>query len=849
MSSFNDATFAEALANCSREPVHIPGQIQSVGILLGFDLSSMQLSYVSENAEPITGGNPRQSLGKTLDKVLPNRQLVHAIRGALSLPSIHLQRERIGTFLLATTHYDAAVSTSDSVAIIELEVVAGSALKDSTPIAAVRRLLAELNTNTTLEAMLGSAVRSLRNLTGFDRVMAYRFLDRGDGEVVAEARSPGIEPFLGLRYPASDIPDIVRTLMVKTPFRMIADAEDPQVKILGQAGLPPLDLSLTQLRGVSPIHIEYLRNMGVSATMNASLIVRGELWGLFAFHHYQPYTLTPDQRSVCELAGHLISLQLQQKLEQELLTQKKRADSFQKSLRARSGDDLTKIVSQTADDFCSLIHCDGLALLDEDRIERFGTTPSESGIRQLSERVSDELYTASSLVGIVDAEERGNIAGATVMDIDSRRTKRLMFFREEIIQQVRWAGNHEKQIEIHNNEPRLKPRSSFAEYCESVRDRSAPWTDSDISVAVQLRSTLIDLTAVTNDESLNDLKKSKQHQDLLIAELNHRVKNILALVRSIARQTKDSARSLENYAETFERRILALSNAHDLAGGSGIQWVRLRDLLQIELKAFAQTAVSIDLDGPSMAIRGDVAPLLALMFHELASNATKYGALSPIGDRLSITWTKLAGGLQLQWKETVREPLGPPKRRGFGLSLIQRAIPHECGGECELEINPEGLNVLMWLPQETIQVVSPSTSSPASPHERSHPMPRMSEANLSAIVVEDNMVLAMEMESLLTRFGFSTISTFGKPTPCRTALQAGKLTGTQIAVLDINLGDESCLDLAQELAEASIPLIFVSGYDKSFAIPDSFSEVPRLQKPVDEFLLYQAIDSVKANRP
>ena len=625
-----------ALDNCEREPVRIPGRVQTFGALIACDIKTMQTVAYSDNfAEFFPTANKVELEGK-LNDVFKERDLIHSIRGALSLPTVSVQRERIGAHKIGNRFHDIAVSVTNGIATIEFEKVG---LKDGRPdasIAVVRSMLAGLPSKPGSKELLDSAVKTLRRLTGFDRVMGYQFLEDGAGEVIAEAKSPGIDPYLGLRYPASDIPEVVRKLMVVNPFRMIGDVKDPHAELITGQGSEPLDLSLAHLRGVSPIHIEYLQNMGVHSTMHVSLIVRGELWGLFSFHHYHPTVLPPEKRNVVELFGHLISLQLQQQLEQEVMEKRKKAESIFKSLSKSSGMGLIELFKSNAHNFPEVVPCEGAAVINQDGVTKWGRCPELSVIQSLIQHSDENVYTVSSFLGISDSEEANGICGAAIVELSQSTNSRLLLFRPEQIENVRWAGETDKKIEYGPKGPRLHPRASFEEYAELVRDKSLPWSQGDVEATIQIAAAFRDAAYSSLDEGQRAWQKQTEHKNLLIAELNHRVKNILALVRSIARQTEGSAESLEQYTQSFERRISALSIAHDLIGGSGFKWAGIRGLLETELSAFVHSTRIVSLRGPDLAVRADVAPLMALMFHELVSNAVKYGALSDVGERLDV---------------------------------------------------------------------------------------------------------------------------------------------------------------------------------------------------------------------
>ena len=837
-----------ALDNCEREPVHIPGRIQSFGALVACDLKTMNIVGVSRNFQEIIPAASEPTFDRNLGDLFDDHEFTHSIRGALSLPTVTLQRVRIGIQKLGQFDYDVAVTSSEGLALIEFEKVTLKQQKQDAPVAIVRSMVASLDTGGSAAEFMESAVKSLRRLTGFDRIMAYQFLEDGTGEVVAEAKSPGVDPFLGLRYPASDIPKIVRKIMVQCPFRIISDVDDPHSDLVVKSDTPPVNLTPTQLRGVSPIHVEYLKNMKVRSSLNTSIIVRGDLWGLFAFHHSRPIVLAPELRSIVELFGHLISLQLQQRLEQAVLDKRKKAESIFRSLGKSANAGILEIFLKNAHNFPTVLDCEGVAVVIDDELATWGRFPDAEVITNLASRSNGRVHAVTTLSDMSDVGDLNGICGSMVVEVSQSGNSRLLFFRSEQIEHVRWAGIAEKKIEYGPMGPRLHPRASFEEYVESIRDRCSTWTQSDTEAAIEIASLLRDRAFSSLDESRKDWDRQRAHKDLLIAELNHRVKNILALVKSIARQTRDSSQSLSQYAEAFEKRINALSTAHDLIGGSGLRWADIRELFDTELRAFVNSSKNVNLSGPDVTVSADVAPLLALVFHELVSNSVKYGALSPAGESLDISWKEDAGGVEILWRERLTSPLKQPERRGFGLTLIERSVPHECNGTCEMKFKPEGLEVRFWLPDRAMGEPSKSASSSSPSKVVGNSVARPAEASVNIVVVEDNSVLALELESTLMTNGFSGVRIVNDAASCE-ALVLDESISPELAILDINLGSTTSYDVAQKLSERGVQIVFISGYDDTFSMPDSLQSAPRLRKPVDTHDLLHLLSELGIKQP
>lgn len=869
-----------AITNCDLEPVHIPGRIQSFGALIAFDTHSMQINYCSDNLWTLFPDLDREILGSDLGRFSDNPHFAHAIRGALGLPTLGTTRERIGSFKIGDRLTDVAASLHEQTAVVELEPISPQAgAKYQAPIARLKSTLVALQSHQELPSLLQSATKSLRRMTGFDRVMVYKFLNDESGEVVAEARSPGVDSYLGLRYPASDIPKQVREMMVRVPFRLIADVDDPHAKVVSHhfkdpLTPPPLDLSMTHLRGVSPIHIQYLKNMGVSSTMNLSIVVHGKLWGLFAFHHYHPNQVGPNERSLCELFGHFASLEIQQKIQSERLSYERRTQSLLQLLRNAPSNSLAQCVSENAEVLMKTVNANGISFITEEKITSHGDVPSDAMIQQLIRIAPSEPLTLESFAGVdvtpidsaiqsgeqldpVDAGDEPaatDVAGVMMRKLSQQQDSWIAFFRNSVEKEIRWAGEKTKTVQHGPQGPYLSPRSSFAEYCEIVQGQSEPWTRDEHKTAAAIETTLSSLKFSHADELADQLRSTNQHQSLLISELNHRVRNIITLVRSIARQTSVNAQSLEDYVTHFEKRLIALATAHNLIGGNGTQWASLRKIINIELKAYRAAGTdTITIEGPEIAIAPGVVTVLTLVFHELATNAVKHGALSEPGIKLDISWGWESGGLRLVWAETVDRLIKPPQKVNFGLNLIQQALPSECHGECQLDFRPDGLTAMFWLPGSAIKALNHRISSkddlnqrPGSDYPtRDRPNDTLNDAQshatlgpgeiqpfrpLEVLILEDKSILAMEMQSMLQTFGFTDILTFSRidALPSKDQLKT-----IEVAILDVDLGrGENSFEFASLLQTLGVPIIFTSGFDGDRNFPASLEAVPKLAKPV-----------------
>ncbi|MEO0376466.1 MAG: HWE histidine kinase domain-containing protein [Cyanobacteria bacterium P01_A01_bin.17] len=752
---------ALAISNCDREPIHIPGIIQPFGSLIAVDRSLETITHASENLQTFLGTEAQTVLGQSLDQLFSS-ELCHDLMNVACLPAAH--RQRLGKHELTGQPLDISLHRSEDRWIIELEPCGADPNSSISAVTRVQSILGHLQGQTESTAMLEKAVQALRWVTGFDRIMAYQFLPNGAGEVVAEACSSHCEPYLGLRYPASDIPPRVRKMALKMPVRAIANITAEPVSILSDEAEDPLDLSLTYLRGTSPIHVEYLTNMGVGASMNLAIVVQGELWGLFACHHNAPKLLSPDLRSTCELFSQLFSLKLQQAFAEERLQNRRRITSATHNLFETPKETLrfSQAASWLSEKLCPLMNADGIAVVEHEHVETSGDTPTVS-------TVLDLIHHCQSITDIVPIEQLrqtplfpeadfGKSAGALVLVISSTEHLYVVFFRNEIPYQIRWGGNPQKEIVEGKFGPRLQPRASFAEYIESVSGHCQPWSLADMDAALELRTGLLHLAVNQVDIIEQEALQQQRQQDLLIAELNHRVKNILALIRSITRQTRESATSVEEYASMLESRIAALASAHDLVAGPGLTWPQLDALLKIEFRPYlAEAEHRVRLTGPAVGLKANFVPTLVLVLHELTTNAAKYGALSVPEGQVEVQWCQENGGLALSWRERQGPSVSAPTRRGFGRNLIERSIAYEFEGESRLRFATTGVEAEFWIPQEYVlwQADAASLSESLSPRvESAQPSQRG-----QVLIVEDNMLIAMELESTLQSLGFQQIDT------------------------------------------------------------------------------------------
>ena len=825
--------FEVDLTNCDREPIHILGSVQPFGFLLAVN-SDWVVVHASTTSLRYLGLSPDDLLGKPLTQVMSGHA-IHNIRGRLQIMRGADAVERMfGQPLVdGGEDFDLALHYSGRLLIVEGEPSRADVLIEAA--SAVRSMTTRIAARPTFEEFCHEAARQVRALTEFDRVMVYRFAHDGAGEVIAESVRPGIGSFLGQRYPAQDIPVQARALYERNWLRIIADVDaevSPIIPEVSPSG-EPVDLSMSMLRAVSPIHIEYLRNMGVAASLSISILRDGKLWGLFACHHYAPKHISYERRTAAELFGQLFSLTLESR-EREIETRRMAEarnlhDRMMNAVvKANAGADS---LNPYLNDLCSLVHCDGLAVWLEGRLTLRDSTPDASDvhmlIRLLRDKDTHSVFTTNEIASMLPsaAAWAGKAAGMMAVPLSRAPRDYLIFFRKEEAQTVVWAGKPAKLVQIGPLGDRLTPRKSFEAWEETVRGQSRPWTTVERSLAESMRASLLEIVFRLTDLADEERQRANQRQELLIAELNHRVRNILGLIRGLISQSRSGVSSVEEFAEVVGGRVQALARAHDQI--TRHQWGpgALSDLITAEAEAYlSNKAERVKLNGAPTALAPDAFSILSLVIHELMTNSAKYGALCDQRGQVTIDWTRDAkGDLIIDWREKDGPLVIPPTRRGFGSTIIEHSIPHDLNGEVDLDYRPEGFQARIRIPGRYVSSEG-VTATVNQPRRADTPV----RAPEKMLVLEDNMIIALDLEDMLTRLGVKQITVASSVSQAFEALAEEK---PPFAILDVNLGQETSFPVAEALQDAGIPFAFGTGFGDSAAFPERFKETPVLQKP------------------
>jgi light-regulated signal transduction histidine kinase (bacteriophytochrome) len=625
--------------------------------------------------------------------------------------------------------------------ILELEPNPGPPLAMPHPFRAALIRLQRVATSAELGEVI---VEQMRRVTGFERVLFYRFHEDEHGSVDAEAKDPGLEPYLGLHYPASDIPVQARALYRKNWLRLIFDRSAKPARVvptLRPDTGSPLDLSYSVLRSVSPTHLEYMANMGVQASMSISLIVRDRLWGLIScLNHTGPRRVSHETRMACEFLGRLASLQIGAFEDQDQLARRASRRAIEEDLAGAMRESATEVGVLEAlvtrpEELMGIVGAEGVAVVSAGEVISRGRTPSLPLIQDIATWVDGKegfrpFATASLGIAFAPARDASDVAsGLLTFALPGANRQRLLWFRPEVIQTVSWGGDPSKPVTA-GADDRLRPRHSFDMWREEVRLHAWPWTASNLEAAdeLQRRAVEVDLERRVSSE-----QRAVRARDELLAVVSHDLQNPLASIlleaKSMLRLTsaddeKEPVRLLRQCAQGVEEsatRLISLTNELlDLASVEShhvqlhLRLVESRKLIEDALWSASPPAkekgitLAVELiDSPNL--RADPERIFRVLSN-LLGNAIKFtpdrGTITVRaerrGDDLSIAVADTGPGIpadhlphvfERYWKgASVTTP-------GSGLGLyIAKGIVEAHGGKMWAESSAAGARFIFTLP-------------------------------------------------------------------------------------------------------------------------------------------------------
>jgi chemotaxis family two-component system sensor kinase Cph1 len=469
------------LLTCDKEPIHLLGKIQSNGCLIAFDKNSVKLTFKSANADSFFNSNELNNKLNFLD--LFDLEFYNYIQNLIKKPFFNeLYPNRIK---LNNNFYNCFISNGLNHFVLEFEVA--NEQSKSNLLNKINNISFTFKNIKTKNQLYATLVNEFKSLFDFDRIMIYKFDEKGDGEIVAEEKSFGLESFFGLKYPATDIPQQARKLYLTNISRSIDNVNDPGIEIIKTGtDTNELDLSYSVYRSVSPVHIQYLKNMGVTATHAISIIIDDSLWGMVIFHHYSGAKYLDFEN---RMAAQILTLHATQTIELIENLEKEQSSILmekicQKIKNANIELSIFNTIQSCWDILSKEMKSCGFTIIRNNIIENHDYTPDSIQLKELHNKIEKSAFIhCDSIKNHYELNLNNNIAGFVRIGLVENENEYLYFWRLEKEKEVNWAGNPEKAMSYSeiNNRLVLTPRSSFQLWKENVKFHSIPWTKDDLN--------------------------------------------------------------------------------------------------------------------------------------------------------------------------------------------------------------------------------------------------------------------------------------------------------------------------------------------------------------------------------
>ncbi|PWE46411.1 histidine kinase [Pseudomonas prosekii] len=539
MNPLDKDAFDELLNNCSDEPIRTPGAIQPHGVLLTLSEPDLRIVQISANVQDLLGRAAQDMVGEPLERLV-GADYAQAIEQAAQQDNSLDGAELFFTLNGAT--FEGFVHRHQGVLVLELEVKDPAfqpRTVDGKP-NNLGRMLQRLQRAKTLQALYETSVEEIQQITGYDRVLIYRFEEEGHGQVIAEATSPDMDVFQGLFFPASDIPEQARELYRTNWLRIIPNADYQPVplvpKLRPDTG-QPLDLSFASLRSVSPIHCQYMKNMGVLSSMSISLLKGDKLWGLISCGNRQPLHVPHELRSACQTIGQVLSLQISAMEALEVSRQREdKIDALALLNQAMidSTENVFDGLAQQPQLLMSLANAGGVAIIEDKQLHRYGNCPEPEEIRALHKWLqtsSQKVFSSHqlSLVYPPAAAFTQVASGVLAMSLPKPVDNGVLWFRPEVKENINWSGDPNKPLNLENSDGglRLRPRTSFEIWKVEMAGISTKWSHGDLFAANDLRR-----SALESDLARQVLREQRavQARDDLVAVVSHDLRNPMTVI-------------------------------------------------------------------------------------------------------------------------------------------------------------------------------------------------------------------------------------------------------------------------------------------------------------------------------
>lgn len=889
------------LDTCAREPIHIPGAIQPHGVLFSVRGPELRVQQVSENVAITLGVAVDAVLGAPLGTLFDEASAAFLLR-LLDYP---LLRDVSPARVVTTSGlvFDAVLhrpSDARDFLVVELEPALGDRPSEGAAFdPRLRSVVVRMGGTTTVQELCDLAATCVREITGFDRVMVYRFDPDWNGEVVSEAKRDDLEPFLGQHYPASDIPAQARRLYTVNWLRFIGDADYAPVRLvpaLDPVSSAPLDMSHCVLRSVSPIHVEYMKNMGVRASMSISLVDDGKLIGLIACHHYGGAKIVPFHlRETAEFLGRTLSwhVRVLERADEAHLARGAQAHEAEVVRALAINPDLLESLLGPA--FVALTGADGGAVVLAEGTRTTGLTPRDSHIAALVEWLASsttgDVYTTDALAETFP-EAGAELPGVVAVALSRELGEWILWFRKPTERTIDWAGDPRKVVVPAEGErpERLSPRGSFALWRETVKGKSLPWQSWQVEAASSLRRVLVGglRQRAKKLRELNErLVANDRARDEFIATVSHELRNPLSAITGWTRLLREGNLSPDRRAhavEVISRNAAAQSQLiEDLLDvsrmTSGKLSLEVDSVDMVELVEAAVESVKLALESKDIRLKrildtratpvvGDALRLRQVVTN-LLNNAVKF---TPKNGSITVLLQRIDSDIELVVSDTGQgispdflphmfelfrqEDAGMNRRSqglGLGLTLVKRLVELHGGRVvAKSEGLGKGASFHVRLPMSAVRVTPVSAVEPPALPEASATTARagLDLNGLSILVVEDEP----DARDLLTH----VLESYGaRVTSAPNAVDGLSLlarTTFDVIVSDVGMPEMDGFQFMRELRGrdaargGKTPAIALTAYtrtmDRTTALIAGFqAHVP---KPVDATELVAVVSSLAA---
>ena len=711
--------FEQLLANCADEPIRFPGAIQPHGVLLTLSEPDLRIVQVSANVASLFNRQPDALLGQPLDTLL-GTQPTDVVRQMAGQPSFIDAPPLYVT--LNGGQFEGLLHRHQGVLVLEFEPHSEHFQPKSQNgrTSNLGKMLQRLQSAKTLQALYEISVSEIQAMTGYDRVLIYRFEEEGHGQVIAEASAPSMELFNGLFFPASDIPQQARELYRTNWLRIIPNVDYEPVPLLpklrpdtGQ----PLDLSFATLRSVSPIHCQYMKNMGVLSSMSISLMKGDKLWGLISCGNREPLHVPNDLRTTCQTIGQVLSLQISAMEALDISRQREeKVDALGELNQAmsNSSDAVFDGLAQCPQVLMDLVQAGGVAIIEGQQLHRYGNCPEPEQIRALHKWLKDTgqpVFASHHLSAVYPpaADYQAVASGVMAMSLPKPVDNGVLWFRPEVKENIQWSGDPKKPLALEKSDTglRLRPRTSFEIWKVEMAGISTKWSPGDRFAANDLRR-----SALENDLARQVLREQQavRARDELVAVVSHDLRNPMTVISMLCGMMQKAFSS--DGTHTSRRISSAIDTMQQAAGRMNVLLEDLLDTSKIEAGRYVVRPVSLDVSQMFDEAYSLLAPLAMEKGIDLSFNAEPGLQINADPERLfqvlsnlignAIKFTPRQGNIGISAMSSGEEIVFSVRDSGEGIAPEQ--LPHVFDRYwTQTENNPTGSGLGLYITQGIVQ--------------------------------------------------------------------------------------------------------------------------------------------------